>query len=89
MSCYFFCAVFLVEAFDSLLATLSPKLFSRLADMAAVLIVSILIFAWTALLRHHSADSVTEGVHFGHRDTGSLLLQLESLNQTLARVGRQ
>jgi hypothetical protein len=89
VSCYFFCAVFLVEACDSLLATLSPLLFSRLVDMAAVLLVSVLLIAWTAMMRHQSADSVTEGVHFGNRDTGSLLLQLESLNQTLSRVGRQ
>ncbi len=89
VSCYFFCAIFLTEAFDSLLATLSPQLFSRMVDMATIFIVSLLICAWASMLRHHAADSVTDGVHFGNRDTSTLLLQLESLNQTLSRVGRQ
>jgi hypothetical protein len=89
VSCYFFSAVFLVEAADSLLAALSPLLFSRLVDMAAVLILSGLLLVWTSMLRHQSEDSVISGVHFGDNDAGALLLQLESLNRTLSRVSRQ
>jgi hypothetical protein len=89
VSCYFFSAVFLVEAADSLFAALSPLLFSRIVDMAALLILSGLLLVWTSMLRHQSEDSVISGVHFGNIDTGPLLLQLESLNQTLSRASRQ
>lgn len=87
VSSYFFGLVFLVEAADSLIATISPHLFSAQADVAALIVMCVLLTGWAAMLRGH--DPVRNQVRFEYSADRELLLQLESLNRTLSGVGRR
>jgi len=87
VSSFFFCAVFLIEAADSQVAALSPHLYSRQIDTAAVLLSCVLCVGWTAMLRPQSP--VTERPALENGREQELLMQLESLNRILSQAGRQ
>jgi hypothetical protein len=92
ISGYIFSAIFLLDAADTLVATLSPKLFSWKADMAEVVLLSVCFLTWAVLLGRE--ELVPKTIRFRlHKDDvnkgDELLRQLESLNRTLSKVGRR
>lgn len=87
VSIYFFSAVFLVEAVQNLIASMSLHLFSKQVDLAVVLVMTVLFLGWAFMLRPQ--DSVARNVSFETAGEHELLLQLESLNSTLSRAGRR
>jgi len=92
ISGYIFSAIFLLDATDTLVATLSAKLFWWQADMAETALLGFCFIAWAVLLRRE--EIVPRTVRFRvHKDDvhkgDELLRQLESLNRTLSRVGRR
>ncbi|MES1260537.1 MAG: hypothetical protein ABUS49_02285 [Acidobacteriota bacterium] len=87
VSANFFGALFLMEAADSLVATLSPHLYSNLVDTTVVLLTSVLLAGWAGMLR--ASEAVAVAPAFDAPGERQLLLQLESLNNTLSRAGRR
>ena len=87
VSSYFFGSVFLVEAADRLIATISPHLFSAQAEMGTLIVLCVLFTGWAAMLRKHEA--VPAQIRFEYPADRELLIQLEHLNRTLSGVGRR
>ena len=86
VSSNFFGALFLIEAADDLIDSISPRLFSASVDTATVFLSTLLCLGWAAILRSPASEPVT--VIFDSAADRELLRQLESLNNTLSRVGR-
>ena len=87
VSAYFFSCVFLVEAAESLMDTLSPLLFSRQADLATAGLVALALVSWAFLLRHEEALPPKSGTRTPA--DSALIQQLESLNRTLSGLPRR
>lgn len=87
ISGYLFTAVFLIDAAYTLVGTLSPHLFSRPVGMAETVLIGFCFLSWAALLSREEA--VARKIRFKTAEDLELLRQLESLNQTLSRVGRR
>ena len=87
MSSYFFSAVFLMDAATRLLDSMAPHLFSNSSDVADQILSTVLFLGWAVMLRRDSTVPVVR-IPDGPREE-ALLLQLQSINQTLSRAGRR
>ncbi|MGD1070755.1 MAG: hypothetical protein ABSB15_11495 [Bryobacteraceae bacterium] len=88
VSTAFFSAVFLSEAVEMMVDSLSPRLFSGWVDRTQILFAAACFVGWAAMLRPEASDAPAR-VSFENPADRELLQQLESFNTLLARVGRK
>jgi hypothetical protein len=86
VSGYLFSVVFLTDAADTMIATLTPKLYDFRVDMAGVAFLGICFSMWAVMVRKEGI--APRRIVFRTPKDAELLRQLESLNQTLSRIGR-
>jgi hypothetical protein len=87
VSSYFCGAIFLMESTANLLDTLSPKLFSHSVDTAQLSVTCLLFLGWGLSLRREVYVLPEPKIRIPEED--DLLFELESMNRTLAGVGRR
>jgi hypothetical protein len=88
VSCSFFSAVFLSDAAVLLVDAYAPHLFLRSVDTMQILFAGACFAAWAVMLKAAETDAPTR-ITFESPEEHHLLLQLESLNNLLARSGRR
>jgi hypothetical protein len=88
VSTLFFSAVFLSEAAEMLVDSLSPHLFSAWVDKTQIVFAAVCFAGWALMLRPETAGAPAP-VSVENPADQQLLQQLESFNSLLARVGRR
>ena len=88
VSTSFFSAVFLSEAAEMLVDSLSPHLHSAWVDETQLLFAAVCFAGWALMLRPETAGAPAI-VSYENPADQELLQQLESFNALLARVGRR
>jgi hypothetical protein len=88
VSTSFFSAVFLSEAAEMMVDSLSPHLNLVWVDCTQILFASVCLVGWALMLRSETAAAPAR-VSFENPTDQELLQQLESFNTLLARVGRR
>ena len=88
VSSVFFSVLFLSEASQLLIDSLSPGLFNSYADWAEVIFVIVCLLTWAALLRPEPAGA-PERIKFSTPREDHLLQQLDALNQMMTRAARR
>lgn len=88
VSTSFFSAVFLSEAAEMMVDSLSPHLTSVWVDRSQVLFAAFCFAGWALMLRPEAGEEPAR-VSFENPADQELLQQLESFNTLLARVGRR
>jgi hypothetical protein len=88
VSTSFFSAVFLSEAVEMLVDSLSPHFNSVWVDRSQILFAAVCFAGWALMLRPETAAAPAR-VSFENPADQELLQQLESFNTLLARVGRR
>lgn len=88
VSSVFFSVLFLSEASQLLIDSLSPHLYSPYADWAEVIFIIVCLLGWAALLRPELAGA-PERITFSTPKEDYLLQQLDALNQVMTRAARR
>ena len=88
VSSVFFSVVFLSEASQLLIDSLSPRLYDPYADWAQVIFACVCLLGWAVLLRREPAG-VPERIKFSTSREAHLLEQLDALNQLMTRAARR
>lgn len=88
LSTVFFSFVFLSEAIQLLIDSLTPNLYNRDVDWPECVVSAALLSVWAALLGREPSPRVSR-VRFSILGEKRLMEQLESLNVFLGRAGRR
>jgi hypothetical protein len=88
VSSVFFSVLFLSEAFQLLIDSLSPNLYNIYADWTEVIFLVFCLLGWGALLGPELAGA-PERVAFPTPSEDHLLQQLDALNQMMTRAARR
>ena len=88
VSTTFFSTVFLSEALEMLVDSLSPHLYSEWVDETQIVFAAACFIAWASMLRAETAPAPARVSFYSPADQ-ELLEQLQSFNNLLARVGRR
>jgi hypothetical protein len=87
VSCGFFSLMFLIEASQLLIDSMSRVLYNHFVDAAGTILISACLLSWAFLLRPQTAPVAR--VAFAGPQEDRLLEQLESLNRLMARAARR
>jgi hypothetical protein len=88
VSSIFFSVLFLSEASELMIDSLTPKLFNLYVDHAEAVFFIVCLIGWTAMLKPET-ETVSVRIAFSTPQEDYLLQQLNALNQMMTRSARR